>query len=129
MTKVRNTLIAAAAGIVAVTGIVAPAQAQRDPAYAAARANGTVGEQTDGYLGIVGEATPELQRLVNDINIRRRAVYAEKAQENNATLEQYATTAGCQAIARTVPGEKYQAPDGTWKTRTAEAPDRLAICP
>ena len=129
MTMFRNTLIAAAAGILAVTGFVGAAQAQRDPAYAAARANGTVGEQIDGYLGIVTSATPELQRLVNNINIRRRAVYAEKAQENNATLEQYATTAGCQAIARTVPGEKYEAPDGTWRTRTEAPPERLPICP
>lgn len=129
MLNIRTACLTAAAGIVAVTGLVAPAQAQRDPAYAAARANGSVGEQTDGYLGITGAATPELQRLVNDINIRRRAVYSEKAQQNNATLEQYATTAGCQAIARTEPGEKYQAPDGSWKTRTAAAPERLAVCP
>ena len=129
MKTLAKLLITATAGAIAVTGVMAPAQAQRDPEYAAARANGTVGEQTDGYLGIVGAATPELQRLVNDINIRRRAVYAQKAQENNATLEQYAATAGCQAIARTEPGEKYQAPDGSWKTRTAAPPERLPICP
>jgi hypothetical protein len=28
-------------------------------------------------------------------------------------------TAGCQAMARTTPGEKYRAPDGSWQTRTA----------
>lgn len=129
MTMIRTTMLAAAAGLVALAGLAAPAQAQRDPAYAAARANGSIGEQTDGYIGIVGAATADLQRLVNDINIRRRAVYAEKAQENNATLEQYATTAGCQAIARTTPGEKYQGPDGSWKTRTSAPPERLSICP
>ena len=129
MTKIRTTLLAAAAGLIVLTGVATPAMAQRDPAYAAARANGSIGEQTDGYIGIVGAATADLQRLVNDINIRRRAVYAEKAQENNATLEQYATTAGCQAIARTTPGEKYQGPDGTWKTRTAAPPERLSVCP
>ena len=129
MTMIRTSMLAAAAGLIALTGIAAPAQAQRDPAYAAARASGSIGEQTDGYLGIVGAATPQLQRLVSDINIRRRAIYAEKAQENNATLEQYATTSGCQAIARTVPGEKYQAPDGSWKTRTEAPPERLSVCP
>jgi len=129
MTISRKLLMVGAATLIAFVGIATPAQAQRDPAYASARANGSVGEQTDGYLGIVGQATTELQRLVNDINIRRRAVYAEKAQENNATLEQYAITAGCQAITRTVPGEKYQAPDGSWKTRTAAPPERLSICP
>jgi hypothetical protein len=131
MTMIRISLLAAAAGLAVLTGLAGTAQAQtqRDPAYAAARANGSVGEQTDGYLGVVGASTPDIQRLVNEINIKRRAVYAEKAQENNATLEQYATTAGCQAIARTVPGEKYQAPDGSWKTRTAAAPERLSVCP
>jgi len=128
----KNSRKLVMAGMVALAGfaaLAAPAQAQRDPAYAAARANGSVGEQTDGYLGITGQATPDLQRMVDDINIRRRAVYAEKAKENNATLEQYAITAGCQAIARTTPGEKYQAPDGSWKTRTDAPPERLSICP
>ncbi|MEP3422122.1 MAG: YdbL family protein [Erythrobacter sp.] len=126
---IRNSMLVAAAGVAALTAMAAPAFAQRDPAYAAARANGTVGEQTDGYIGIVGTATPALQSLVNDINIRRRAVYAQKAQENSATLEQYATTAGCQAILRTSPGEKYQAPNGSWQTRTSAPPERLPICP
>ncbi|MEM1053235.1 MAG: YdbL family protein [Pseudomonadota bacterium] len=129
MTIIRKSLLAAGAGLVVFTGFASPAMAQRDPVYAAARANGTVGEQVDGYLGVVGDATPALQRLVNDINIRRKAVYTRKSQENNATPEQYATTAGCQAIARTVPGEKYQGPDGSWKTRTSSPPERLAICP
>ncbi|MEP0391290.1 MAG: YdbL family protein [Erythrobacter sp.] len=111
------------------SAFAAPAMAQRDPAYAAARASGTVGEQLDGYLGVVGQATPGLQDMVNDINIKRRTVYTRKARENSATVEQYATTAGCQAIARTVPGEKYQAPDGSWKTRTDAQPERLPICP
>ena len=129
MNMVRKLALAGAVAAATATAFAAPAMAQRDPAYAAARANGSVGEKPDGYLGIVGTATPALQRLVNDINIKRRAVYAEKAQENDATLEAYALTAGCQAIARTVAGEKYQAPDGTWKTRTAAAPDRDPRCP
>jgi hypothetical protein len=125
----RSSLIAAAAALTALGLVAAPALAQRDPAYAAAREAGKVGEQPDGYLGIVGAADPTLQRLVDDINIKRRAVYAEKAKENNATLEAYALTAGCQAIARTTPGEKYRAPDGSWQTRTAAAPIRDPRCP
>ena len=132
-TTIRKSMLAAiagpVAGLVVLSAFAAPAMAQRDPAYAAARANGSVGEQLDGYLGIVGQATPALQDLVNDINIKRRTVYTRKAREKSATVEQYATTAGCQAIARTVPGEKYQAPDGSWKTRTDAPPERLPICP
>lgn len=118
-----------AASFAAMALLAAPASAQRDPAYASARAAGEIGERVDGYLGIVGNATLELQRMVDDINIKRRALYADKARENNATLEQYAMTAGCQAIARTTPGEKYQTPAGQWKTRDASPPERDPRCP
>lgn len=124
-TQALAALLAAATLGMAAT----PALAQRDPAYAAARAAGTIGEQPDGYLGIVGGANQALQDMVNDINIKRREIYAQKAKENNATQEAYALTAGCQAIARTVPGEKYRAPDGSWQTRTAAAPIRDPRCP
>jgi uncharacterized protein YdbL (DUF1318 family) len=115
--------------VIAASMLAAPALAQRDPAYDAARSAGQVGEKMDGYLGIVGASTPTLQRVVDDINIKRRAVYAEKARAANATLEEYALTAGCLAIARTVPGEKYQAPDGSWQTRTSAPPMRDSRCP
>lgn len=129
MKYLRKSVMIAAGGLALSLALAGPAQADRDPAYAAARAAGQIGEKIDGYLGIVGASTPELQRIVDDINIKRRAVYARKAQQNNATLEQYAMTAGCQAIARTVPGEKYQAPNGSWKTRTSAPPDRDPRCP
>ena len=125
----RKIALGTAAAALAVTGLAGAAWAQRDPAYEAARSSGQVGEKMDGYLGIVGAETAELKRLVNDINIKRRAVYAEKAQAANATLEEYSLIAGCIAISRTTPGEKYQAPDGSWKTRTAAAPERDARCP
>ena len=124
----RATLAVSAAAL-ALTGLAAPAFAQRDPAYEAARQAGTVGEKPDGYLGVVGGADASVRKLVDDLNIKRRALYAQKAQAASATLEEYALTAGCLAIARTAPGEKYQAPDGSWQTRTASAPIRDPRCP
>ena len=124
----KSVLFGASAAL-ALVGFAAPVLAQRAPAYAEARAAGDVGEKMDGYLGIVGAETAELRRLVNDINIKRRAVYSQRAQATSATLEEYALTAGCQAILATAPGEKYQAPDGSWKTRTAAAPLRDSRCP
>lgn len=110
--------------------LVAPAAAQqRDPAYAAARASGAVGEKVDGYLGFPVPPTAEVRRLVDDINIKRRELYAQRAKANGVTIEEYAFTAGCQAIARTAPGEKYQAPDGrSWLTRDAGEPLRDPRC-
>ena len=106
------------------------AQAQaRDPAYAAARAAGQVGEKMDGYLGVIGGGSPALRAMVDDLNIKRRAVYSQKAQAQHATVEEYAFTSGCLLINQTMPGEKYQAPDGSWQTRGNGPPQRDSRCP
>ena len=116
------------AGLIATAAIAGVAFAQgRDPAYAAARAAGQVGEQPDGYLGIVGASTPALQAMVNDINIQRKAAYTRGAAAGG-TVEQFAFVSGCNLILKTAPGEKYRAPDGSWKTRTASAPERDPRC-
>jgi len=126
MTKMAKTMMAAAAlSLLSVSGA---AIAQRDPAYAAARSAGEVGEQPDGYLGIVGSGSPALRALVNNINIQRKSAYTQKATSSGATVEQMAFTSGCNLIAQTDPGEKYKSPDGTWKTRTSGAPDRDSRC-
>ena len=120
---------AAAAFVLAIGGMAGSALAQRDPAYEAARASGQIGEKSDGYLGLVGAGTPALRATVDDLNIKRKAVYAQKAQAQHATIEEYAFTSGCLLIAQTSPGEKYQAPGGAWQTRGAGAPQRDARCP
>ena len=128
-TAKRNIkVIAAGLAVLALTAGTA-AWAQRDPAYAAARAAGQVGEKTDGYLGLVGAATPALHAMVDDINIKRRASYTERARLKNATVEEFAFTQGCVQIANTAPGEKYEAPGGNWQTRTSAPPQRDSRCP
>jgi uncharacterized protein YdbL (DUF1318 family) len=126
---IRRTALALGAAMLSLAVLAGPAQAQRDPAYDAARAAGQVGEKTDGYLGVIGGGDAGVRKMVDDINIKRRALYAQRAQAAKATLEEYAFTAGCLAISRTAPGEKYQAPDGSWQTRGAGAPQRDARCP
>ncbi len=118
-----SVLAALAFGVVA-----SPVLAQRDPAFDAARAAGQVGEMMNGYVGIITDVAPTIQAMVNDINQRRRAVYTARAQAEGVTLEAYAMAVGCQAIARTVPGEKYEAPDGSWQTRTTAPPIRDPRC-
>jgi uncharacterized protein YdbL (DUF1318 family) len=127
----RSSFVKAAFAALVLTAVALPgaAMAQRDPAYDAARKAGQVGEKTDGFLGVVGNQPAAIQRLVDDLNIKRRANYAERAQAQNATLQEYALTQGCVLIARTEPGEKYQAPDGSWQTRTSAAPQRHPRCP
>jgi uncharacterized protein YdbL (DUF1318 family) len=123
-TMAKITMIAAG---LALAGLATAAYAQRDPAYQAARSAGQIGEQPDGYLGVVGAGTADLRALVNSINIQRKAKYTQSAAAG-ATVEQMAFASGCNLILKTVPGEKYQTPSGEWKTRTAGAPDRDPRC-
>ncbi len=123
-----NTKVWLIAGAVVLAGVSATAYAQRDPAYAAARAAGQVGEQPDGYIGIVGTATADLRALVNNINIQRKSAYTQKASASGATVEQLAFTSGCNLIAQTNAGEKYKTPGGTWATRGGGAPERDSRC-
>ena len=102
------------------------AMAQRDPAYAAARASGQVGEKPDGYLEALSGSA---RAMADDINIKRKAAYTAQARQEGATVQQVAFVAGCRNILRTQPGEKYQAPDGSWQTRGAGAPQRDSRCP
>lgn len=130
-TIMNRTFAKALAGGLVLAGLAlsAPALAQRDPAYQAARSAGQVGEKPDGYLGVVGSQSAAVQSMVSDLNIRRRENYAQKAQEQGVTLQEYAITQGCILIARTEQGEKYQDPTGAWQTRGAGAPVRNPKCP
>lgn len=104
------------------------AYAQRDPAYESARQSGIIGELPTGYLGFVVTPTPAVRAMVDDINIKRKAAYTQRAAATNSTVEQFAFTTGCNLIAKTAPGEKYQSPDGVWRTRGSEPPMRDSRC-
>lgn len=123
MTK-SMMMIAAAA--VALAGVSGAAWAQRDPAYAAAREAKQVGEQPDGYLGVVSGGA-SIQALVRDINIKRKAAYTQSAQANGSTVEQFAFTTGCNLVARVPVGEMYKTPSGQWKENTG-TPELDARC-
>lgn len=115
-------------GVAIAAAAAAPAMAQRDPAYAAARAAGQVGEKPDGYLQALASDSAT-RALVDDLNIKRRAAYFEQARAEAVPVDQVAFVAGCRNVLRTVAGEKYQAPDGSWQTRGTGAPLRDSRCP
>lgn len=112
------------------TSAVAFQAGSRDPAYQSARASGLVGEKADGYLGFVSAPSPAIRALVEDINIKRKAAYSKESLANGATVEEMALRNGCRLIGeRTVTGERYQTPNGTWKTRDGGRPELDPRCP
>ncbi len=124
--KVEMIIAAALLGATASTAVYA----QRDPAYQSAREGGLIGEKSDGYLGFVSAPSPAIKALVDDLNIKRKAAYTKEALANGATVEEMALRNGCRLISeRTVAGEKYQTPSGSWATRGSAAPTLDPRCP
>src|ERR1700742_2778418 len=80
----------------------------------AAKAAGSVGEQADGYLGIVSSADGTVTAAVNEINNGRRQVYTQTASKSGVTPDAAGQATGAQLIAK-VPGGQYFKPlGGAW---------------
>ena len=126
MNRTTKMIIAAAIGAAALSAGAAMAQAD---ASASLRATGKVGEQPDGYLGIVGSADAALRAKVDAVNIKRRAYYTDLAAKRGAKIEEVAAAAGCQILASKVqPGQFFKAA-GSWQKREGGEPvPRPAYC-
>ncbi len=84
----------------------------------AAKQAGIVGEQSDGYLGLVrGDATPEVVSLVDEVNGKRRTAYEEIATRNGTPVEAVARLAGAKLVERAGPGEYVRDDTGKWKQK------------
>src|SRR5258707_8173024 len=83
----------------------------------AAKAAGTVGEQADGYLGIVSSADGTVTAAVNEINAGRRQVYTQTATKSGVSPDAAGQATGAQLVAK-VPGGQYFKPiGGAWTKR------------
>ena len=121
MNRSKKLLIAAAIGL-AVAGSTAAYAFQRDES-AELRATGVVGEQADGYLGLVGSASAEIRARVDAVNIQRRAFYTPRAASRGSTVEEFAATTACEIFReRVLPGQYYRLPDGVWRRRNGQEP-------
>jgi len=121
MSRRMKLLIAAILGIALVAGT--SAYAMQADAAGQLRASGLVGEQADGYLGLVGNAPADVRAQMEQVNIQRRAAYTQLATSRGATIEEVAAATACQLFAgRVGPGQYYRLPDGVWRRRNGSEP-------
>ena len=102
-----------------------------DPAVEAARGDGSVGEQSDGYLGIRVPGNADLAKRVAQINIQRRSVYTDTASsKTGVTVVDVGAATACQLFKTRVPtGQYYRTPTGEWRKHDSAAPIPLpAYC-
>lgn len=118
----RKIMIAASAvALLAVGAVATTAMAQTTEQKAmidAAKAQGTVGEQADGYVGVRTTANAELRAAIEATNSGRRAVYANSAAQAGTTTEIAAARMfETQLFARVSSGQWYKNAAGQWVQR------------
>ncbi len=75
-----------------------------------------VGEQADGYLGVVDAvaASDAVKREVRAINQQRKAAFADLAARNGVTIEDAAALTGKRLVEGSPSGQCVQTSDGSW---------------
>jgi uncharacterized protein YdbL (DUF1318 family) len=124
MSRRLKLMVAAGLGLAVIAGGTAYAYAAQGDAAGQLRATGQVGEQADGYLGLVGSASADVRAQMDAVNIQRRAAYTRLASERpGTTIEEVAAATACQIFASRVgPGQYYRLPDGVWRQRNGNEP-------
>jgi hypothetical protein len=122
--RYQKLAFAAAIGLAAAAGT---ANAQADQAIEQARAQGIVGEQADGYLGIAKAGSADIKSRVDATNIKRRAVYTDLAAKRGATVQEVAAATACELLQSRVPaGGVWRDEAGAWRSAPVQKP---SFCP
>jgi uncharacterized protein YdbL (DUF1318 family) len=126
------TRITLLAGLAAVSLMLAAPAFGQDSTVAQGRADGLIGEQTDGYLGFFpgADISADLRGRVNQINIERRAAYTRRAAQRNVSVEEMAYAVACDVYeSRIATGERYRNEAGQWLIRTSAPAQKGSRCP
>jgi len=79
------------------------------------KADGLIGEQANGYLGLVTQNAPaDIKKLVNETNAKRKAGYQQIAAKQGTSLTEVEKVGGNTAIEKTLKGNYIQDASGTW---------------
>lgn len=80
-----------------------------------AKSQGLVGETPTGYLEVV-KKNPEADKLIKEINAKRKAHYEKIAKKNKTPLSTVEEMAGKKAMEKT-PAGQYVKVGGKWKKK------------
>ena len=82
------------------------------------KADGLIGEQANGYIGLVRQGVPaDIKRLVNDVNAKRKAGYQKIAAKQGTSLADVERVGGNTAIEKTLRGNYIRDASGTWRKK------------
>ena len=98
--------------------------AERKPRIEALKKAGSIGENKAGYLEVMKNVNVKLddadQKLIDDENKDRKAVYAAVAKKEGSTVDHVGEIRAKQIRSKAAAGEFIQNEDGTWVKATAK---------
>jgi uncharacterized protein YdbL (DUF1318 family) len=108
---ITNVFLALLISMMAVSVAVASPLAQP-------KADGLIGEQANGYIGLVKQNVPaDIKKLVNDVNAKRRAGYQKIAKKQGTSLAEVERVGGNTAIEKTLRGNYIRDASGSWRKK------------
>jgi uncharacterized protein YdbL (DUF1318 family) len=84
----------------------------------AAKRARTLGERSDGYLGVVPPGSEAARALAERVNAERRAGYQSLASRYAVPLAEVEKVAAVRRLEQAALGESIQTPDGHWITKS-----------
>ncbi len=82
------------------------------------KADGLIGEQANGYIGLVKQDVPaNIKKLVNDVNAKRKAGYQKIASKQGTSLSEVERVGGNTAIEKTLKGNYIRDASGVWREK------------
>ena len=82
------------------------------------KADGLIGEQANGYVGLVTQDVPaDIRRLVDEVNARRKAGYQRIADREGTALSEVEKVGGKTAFEKTLKGNYFRDASGTWRKK------------
>jgi len=108
---ITNIFLALLISMMAVSVAVASALTQP-------KADGLIGEQANGYLGLVTQNVPaDIKKLVNEVNAKRKAGYQKIAAKQGTSLSDVEKIGGNTAIEKTLKGNYIRDASGRWRKK------------
>ena len=82
------------------------------------KADGLIGEQANGYIGLVSQDVPaDIKKLVDETNAKRKAGYQDIAKKQGIPLSEVEKVGGNTAYEKTLKGNYYRDASGVWRKK------------
>ena len=116
--KKRNNWITRVIFALCIGMLAVSVSAAGDSKLTQPKADGLIGEQSNGYIGLVKNDVPaDIKKLVNDVNAKRKAGYQKISNKQGVSLSEVEKVGGNTAFEKTRKGNYVRDANGRWRKK------------